>query len=43
MTQLKAGLKEYFEFYNNKRPHSSLDSNTPAKVYFAVEIDREAA
>jgi len=43
MTQLKAGLKEYFEFYNHKRPHSSLDGSTPAEVYFAAETDQEAA
>ncbi len=29
------GLKEYFEFYNNKRFHQSLDNQTPAKVYLA--------
>ena len=43
MKQLKAGLKEYFEFYNHKRPHSSLDGSTPAEVYFAAEKDKEAA
>jgi len=43
MTQLKAGLKEYFEFYNHKRPHFSLDGSTPAEVYFAAETDQEAA
>ena len=42
MIQLKAGLKEYFEFYNHKRPHSSLDGCTPAEV-FAAEKDKEAA
>jgi putative transposase len=43
MKQLKAGLKEYFEFYNYKRPHSSLDGSTPAEVYFTAEKDKEAA
>ena len=28
------GLTEYFDFYNNKRFHSSLDDLTPAQVYF---------
>jgi len=29
------GLKEYFEFYNNKRFHQSLDYQTPADIYLA--------
>lgn len=29
------GLKEYFEFYNNKRFHQSLDNQTPADVHLA--------
>ncbi|MGH3546299.1 MAG: transposase [Mycobacteriales bacterium] len=28
------GITEYFEFYNNKRRHQSLDYHTPASVYF---------
>lgn len=28
-----AGLTEYFQFYNNKRPHQSLNNQTPASVY----------
>ena len=43
MKRLKAGLKEYFEFYNHKRPHPSLDGSTPAEVYFAAEKDKDAA
>ena len=27
-------LKQYFEFYNHKRPHSSLDKLTPNKFYY---------
>jgi putative transposase len=30
----QAGLTEYFAFYNNQRPHQSLDYQTPAEVYF---------
>lgn len=33
MTELTAGLKEYFDFYNNERPHQSLGYKTPAVVY----------
>ena len=43
MKRLKAGLKEYFEFYNHKRPHSLLDGSTTAEVYFAAEKDKDAA
>lgn len=28
------GLTEYLQFYNTKRPHQSLDYQTPAAVYF---------
>jgi putative transposase len=26
-------LRQYFDYYNNRRPHSSLDYRTPAEVY----------
>jgi putative transposase len=32
--QLIEGLRSYFRFYNNERPHKSLRDKTPAKVYF---------
>jgi putative transposase len=28
-------LRKYFDYYNNSRPHSSLDYRTPAEMYFA--------
>jgi len=28
-------LKKYFHFYNNRRPHQSLNYQTPAEVYFS--------
>jgi putative transposase len=37
---LQAGLKEYFPFYNEGRPHQALDYRTPAQVYRA---SRQAA
>jgi putative transposase len=30
----KAGLDRYFQFYNSRRPHSSLDRQTPDQFYF---------
>lgn len=30
---LQAGLKAYFEYYNNERPHQSLGYRTPAEIY----------
>lgn len=34
--QARTGLGEYFWFYNNERPHQSLDYRTPAEVYHGV-------
>jgi putative transposase len=31
--ELHAGLKEYFEYYNNKRCHQSLDYKCPVEIY----------
>jgi len=33
--ELIRSLRKYFDYYNNSRPHSSLDYRTPAEVYFA--------
>lgn len=30
------GLARYFEFYNTRRPHQSLDYRTPAEIHHAV-------
>ncbi|MYM29311.1 transposase [Duganella sp. CY15W] len=35
MTELIAGLAQYFAFYNADRPHQSLDYQTPRLVYSA--------
>jgi putative transposase len=32
--EAKAGLTSYFKFYNQTRPHQSLDGKTPDEVYF---------
>lgn len=36
--EARAGLEAYFEFYNNRRYHQSLDYRTPAQEYFGTEI-----
>lgn len=34
MQEARAGLTEYFDFYNHRRWHTSLNNLTPAAVYF---------
>ena len=34
LREVRNGLKSYFQFYNEKRPHQGLDYRTPAEVYF---------
>ena len=34
-SQLRQGLKGWFEYYNSQRPHQTLDDRTPDEVYFA--------
>jgi len=34
LKEVRQGLKKYFEFYNEKRPHQGLEYRTPAEVYF---------
>jgi putative transposase len=31
--ELKSGITEYIEFYNNERPHQSLENDFPANIY----------
>ena len=35
MIHLRACLKEYFEFYNHRRPHSALGGRSPAAFHAA--------
>ena len=39
VNQARAGLKDYFEFYNYERLHQSLDYHTPAQVYLNNSSD----
>jgi len=34
--ELREGLKDYFDFYNNKRKHQSLGYKTPSEVYGGI-------
>ena len=34
LSEAQAGLTAYFQYYNHRRPHQSLDYRTPASVYF---------
>jgi putative transposase len=43
VTEAHRGLAAYFTFYNQGRPHSALDGQTPDMVYFALLPQREAA
>lgn len=40
---VRAGLNRYFNFYNSRRPHSSLDGQTPDQVYFNALPQTQAA
>lgn len=33
--EISQGIADYFNFYNNERPHQSLNGQTPATVYLA--------
>jgi putative transposase len=41
--ELKTALACYFEFYNARRPHQSLEDRTPDEVYFGTDNMKKAA
>ena len=43
VTEARHGLTRYFTFYNQGRPHTALDGQTPDMVYFAPLPQLEAA
>jgi len=43
VAEARRGIGEYFQFYNQKRPHYALDRFTPDEVYAAAPTQREAA
>jgi putative transposase len=34
VSEARASIGRYFDFYNGRRPHVSLDGNTPDQAYF---------
>lgn len=43
VSDAKAGIARYINFYNSRRPHSSLDKKTPNEFYFATLPQQRAA
>ena len=41
--EVKTALKCYFHFYNESRPHQSLDYRTPDEMYFGNDNQKKAA
>jgi len=41
--EARASLGRYLDFYNRRRPHSSLDARTPDEAYFALQPIAAAA
>jgi putative transposase len=37
LPEARAGLGEYFAFYNGERPHQALGYKTPSEVYFGQD------
>jgi putative transposase len=43
VSEARASIRRYFDFYNRRRPHSSLDATTPDHAYFSLLPLRMAA
>ena len=43
VSQARAGIGRYLTFYNTRRPHSSLDRQTPDQAYFNALMPMQAA
>jgi putative transposase len=43
VSEARASLGRYLDFYNGRRPHSSLDRHTPHEAYFEHTLQKAAA
>lgn len=43
VSEARASIERYVEFYNTRRPHSSLEERTPDEAYFALRPMKAAA
>ena len=43
VAEARSKLGGYLEFFNSRRPHSSLDRQTPDMVYFKTQPQVQAA
>jgi putative transposase len=43
VSEARESLTRFIAFYNSRRPHSSLNGQTPDEVYFATQVDERKA
>ena len=43
LKELRTGLSDYFEFYNKKRFHQSLNYIRPDEIYYGVKSLKQVA
>ncbi len=43
VSEARASIARYVEFYNARRPHSSLEDRTPDEAYFGMQLLKAAA
>ena len=43
VSEARSGIGQYIQFFNNRRPHSSLQAQTPDQVYFNRPLEQLAA
>jgi putative transposase len=43
VSETRNGIGQYIQFFNNRRPHSSLQAQTPDQVYFNRPLEQLAA
>ena len=43
VSEARSSIARYVEFYNSRRPHSSIDDHTPDEAYFGGQALKAAA